>query len=142
MAFSLNPNFVGFFFFLNPKLNYFLCGSCVNSWTQNIFKKTSFCVNLSDQKTGSTAPTSLKPSFLCTIPTTKKSPMLRTLYVKARPNKCRNIGPEGCKLASQIRWYPFFSALGPTQGHNKVHHLLVPWGRLKIFCFPYFSLDS
>jgi len=24
-------------------------------------------------------------------------------------NKCWNSGPKGCKLASQIRWYPFFS---------------------------------
>ncbi len=116
---------------------------CETHEQKTYFKKTSFCVNLSDQKTGSTAPASLKPPFLCTIPTTKKKkPMRRTLYVKARPNKCRNIGPKGCKLASQIRGYPFFSALGPTQGHNKVHHLLVPWGRLKIFCFSYFSLDS
>jgi hypothetical protein len=29
-------------------------------------------------------------------------------------------------------WYPFFSALGSTQGHN-VQHLLVIWGRLKSF---------
>jgi hypothetical protein len=46
-------------------------------------------------------------------------------------NKCWNIGPKGCKLASQIRWYPFFS-LGSIQGY-KVQHLLVTWGWLKIF---------
>jgi hypothetical protein len=40
--------------------------------------------------------------------------------------------PKGCKLASQILWYSFFSPLGPIQGH-KVQHLLVTWGRLKIF---------
>jgi hypothetical protein len=32
-----------------------------------------------------------------------------------------------CKLASQIPWYPFFSALGPIEG-NKVQHLSMTLG--------------
>ncbi len=48
---------------------------------------------------------------------------LRALVV-GKANKCWNIGPEGYKLASRIGWYPFFSALGPIQGHI-IQHLLV-----------------
>jgi len=49
-------------------------------------------------------------------------------------NKCWNIGPKGCKLASKIPsfFFVFFKALGPRQG-RKVQHLLVTWGRLKGF---------
>jgi hypothetical protein len=35
-------------------------------------------------------------------------------------------------LASQFRWYPSFSALGPIQGHE-VQHLVVTWRKLKMF---------
>ncbi len=34
------------------------------------------------------------------------------------------LAPKGCKLASQIQWYPFLQPLRPIQGH-KIQHLLV-----------------
>jgi hypothetical protein len=50
-------------------------------------------------------------------------------------------------LAPRVaNWLPkfdgiLFPALGPIHNY-KVQHLLVTWGRLKSFFFPYFSLDS
>jgi hypothetical protein len=43
-------------------------------------------------------------------------------------------------LVSQIRWYPFFSALGPIQGH-KLQHLLIALGQIDFILFFYFSLN-
>ncbi len=37
-------------------------------------------------------------------------------------NNCWNIGPKGCKLASQILWYPFLAS-GPKQSHKVQHYL-------------------
>jgi hypothetical protein len=35
-------------------------------------------------------------------------------------NKWKNIGPKGCKLASQIWWYPFFQPWGQYKAINLV----------------------
>jgi hypothetical protein len=36
-------------------------------------------------------------------------------------------------------WYPFFLTLGSIQGH-KTQHVLVTWGRLKLFHKNYFAM--
>ncbi len=58
-------------------------------------------------------------------------------------NKCLNIGPKGFyKLCSSMAMVSFFSSLGSIQCH-KVQHLLLTWGRLKIFsCLDSLSVNK
>jgi hypothetical protein len=41
------------------------------------------------------------------------------------------LNPKGCKLASQIRWYPFSSLGGQYKAIKFSINLLGTWGRLK-----------
>jgi hypothetical protein len=39
------------------------------------------------------------------------------------------VWPQGLQIGFPDSMVSFFSVLGPIQGHNKVQHLLVTWGR-------------